>query len=316
MTTPSRLAGAILAASLGASIGAAPALASDFPTDEITILVPFAPGGGVDTTNRIIADAANNLGLVGDQRLVVTNNSNTVVAQASVAQAPPDGYTVLGMTSSIVTNPKLQSVPFSVADFRPVALYSIEYTVVAVPTDSPLQTMEDFITAATEGEVTMVTSGIGTSHNMSGLSLQARGGLNLNIINIAAFGEQVQQIAGGHVQAALWPFGAARAQVEAGTARILGSASRERLPGFEDVPTWAEAGLDIAEFTTFRGWGVPRDTPDEVVEFLAGILETLSENEDYVERMEQGGSPVAFAGPEGFAEIIAIYDVLTDEILN
>lgn len=312
MTTPRRLAGAILAASLAVT----PALASDFPTDDITVLVPFAPGGGVDVTNRIIADFANNLGLVGDHRIVVTNNANSVVGQASVAQAAPDGYTVLAMTSSIVTNPKLQPVPFALTDFRPVALYSIEYTVVAVPADSPLQTMEDFVAAATEGEVTMVTSGTGTSHNMSGLSLQARGGLNLNIINIAAFGEQVQQIAGGHVQAALWPFGAARAQVEAGTARILGSASRERLPGFEDVPTWAEAGLDIAEFTTFRGWGVPRDTPDEVVDFLAGILEALNDNAEYVERMEQSGSPVAFAGPEGFAEVIAIYDVLTDEILN
>lgn len=298
-----------------AALAAGPALAQDFPSDDITLIVPFAPGGAVDTTSRIIAEAANRKGLAGDYEIVVENISNSVVGQTTVARANPDGLTVLAMTSSIVTNPKVQGAPFEVSDFQAVALYTIDPSTIAVPANSEFETIEEFIAAARDGEVSAVTSGVGTSHHMSGLALQDRGNINLNIINISAFGEQVQQIAGGHVQAALWPWGEAKKQVEAGTVRILSVAGRERLPELPDVPTWEEAGLDIVEFATFRGWGVPVDTPSEKVDFLANILYELSKDEEYVARMDDIGSPVEYAGPEGFQAVIDNFDVLTTEIL-
>lgn len=302
-----------MAAAMGLMV--APALSQAFPSDDVRLIVPFAPGGAVDTTTRIIAESANEKGLLGDYEFVVENISNSVVGQATAARATPDGQTVLAMTSSVVTNPKIQDTPFKLSDLRPVALYTIDPEVIAVPADSDFKTVEGFISAAKDGEVSVVTSAEGTSHHMSGLALQNRADLNLNIINVPAFGEQVQQIAGNHVQAALWPWGEAKKQAEAGTVRILAVASRERLEDLPDVPTWDEAGLNIVEFATFRGWGVPAATPNETVDFLADVLRQLSEDEDYRQRMADIGSPVAYAGPEEFGQIIQNFDELTTEIL-
>ncbi|GHA35507.1 hypothetical protein GCM10007989_34330 [Devosia pacifica] len=288
----------------------------DFPSGDVTVIVPFAPGGAVDTTNRIIVEHANRLGLLGDYQFEVENIANSIVGQATPARAEPDGHTILAMTSSVVTNPKLRDTPYELSDYTPVALYGLDPEVIAVPADSDIETVEDFIAAATDGTVSVVTSGVGTSHHMSAIALQNRADLDLNVINVDAFGEQVQQVAGGHVQAALWPWGEASQQVEAGTVRLLAVASRERLDEFPDIPTWEEAGLNVEEFATFRGWGVAAATPEDVVADLAGVLETLSEDEDFVSAMNDAGYVVDFAGSEQFMQTIENYDELTTEIID
>ena len=299
----------------GASL-ALPVQAQDFPSGDVTLVVPFAPGGAVDTTSRLLADGANQLELLGEHEIVVENIANSIVGQATVARATPDGQNVLAMTSSIVTNPKLSDTPFELADFRPVGLYTLDPEIIAVPVDSEFETIEDFVAAAKEGPVSVVTSGVGTSHHMSGIALQNRADLNLNIINVPAFGEQVQQVAGGHVQAALWPWGEASKQVEAGVVRPLAVAARERHRALPDVPTWAEAGLNIDEFATFRGWGVPKDTPEDVVETLSGVLRQLSENEEFVQRFNEAGYDFDYGDSETFQQTISTYDELTTEIIE
>src|SRR5690606_22092204 len=97
---------------------------------------------------------------------------------------------------------------------------------------------------------------------------------------------------------------------------ILAVAARDRLEELPDVPTWEEAGLNVVEFATFRGWGVPADTPDEIVETLAEILGELSHDEDYISRMADLGSPVTYAGPEEFRQVIENFDELTTEIIE
>jgi len=307
----------LTAALLAGAAFAGPAMAQDFPTGDVTIIVPFAPGGAVDTTNRVIVEAANERDLLGGgYEFVVENISNTIVGQATPAREEPNGQMILAMTSSVVTNPKLRETPFAVSDYTPVGLYTIDPEVIVVPVDSPYETIEDLVAAATDGSVSVVTSGVGTSHHMSGIALQNRAGLDLNIINVDAFGEQVQQIAGGHVEMALWPWGEASKQVEAGLVRPLAVASRERIADLPDTPTWNEAGLGVEEFATFRGWGVAADTPDEIVAQLSGVLETLSQDEEFVQAMADAGYNVEYADSAGFGETIANYDTLTTEIIE
>lgn len=310
--TFSKMCAVVLAAGI-----ALPVAAQDFPDGDVTIIVPFAPGGAVDTTNRMIAEAANARDLLGGgHEFVIENIANTIVGQATPARAEPDGQTVLAMTSSVVTNPKLRDTPYALSDYTPVALYTIDPEIIAVPAESEFETIDDFIEAARNGVVSVVTSGVGTSHHMSGVALQNRADLNLNIINVEAFGEQVQQVAGGHVQAALWPWGEASNQVEAGVIRPLAVAASERTEALPDVPTWSEAGLNIEEFATFRGWGVAADTPDEIVSQLADVLKTLSEDEEFVQTMAASGYDVEYADSEGFARTIRNYDELTTEIIE
>ena len=144
-------------------------------------VVPFAPGGAVDTTNRLITGAANAADLLQGDEFVIENIANSVVGQATAARAEPDGSTVLAMTPSIVTAPKLSDTPYKLTDFRPVAIYGLDPEVIAFPAASDIQTVEDFIAKAKDGGASVVTSGVGTSHHMSGIALRNRADLQLNI---------------------------------------------------------------------------------------------------------------------------------------
>ncbi len=290
--------------------------AGNFPQKDIRIIVPFKPGGAVDTTSRIIAEYAKKH--LNGIELKVENRAGGggVVGQTFAAKAKPDGYTILAMTSSVVTNPKLKQVAYKVADFRPVALYTMDPEVVAVPSKSPFKSIADFIAAAKKEPLKIAEAGMGTSHHLSGLAMVDKGGVQLNFIHTKGFGSQLQAVLGGHVDAALWPYGEAKAHVDAGTVRILAVASEQRLDSAPDVPTWNEAGLGIKEWTTFRGWAVPKGTPDEAVKFLADLLGKVNQDPEYVKRMKEQGFPLAYRDAAGYAAVIDNYDELTELVIS
>lgn len=290
--------------------------AADYPTKDITIIVPFKPGGAVDTTSRIIAEASK--GYMDGVELKVENRDggSGVVGQTYAANATPDGYTVLAMTSSVVTNPELKGASYKVSDFTPVALYTLDPEVIAVPAGSPFETIEDFIAAAKERKLNIVNSGIGTSHHMAGLAIENGSGLTFNYVNTRGFGDQLQAVLGGHVDAALWPYGEAKQHADAGSIRILAVALDDRMEALPDVPTWEEAGLGVEAWTTFRGWGVPKGTPDDAVAYLADLLQQVSEDEGYIEKMTDAGYPLAYRDAAGFKKIIDSYAALTGKIIE
>ncbi len=292
--------------------------AADFPNQDIRIIVPWAPGGGVDTTSRIIAEHANKI--LEDQgvELVVENRTGGggVVGQTYAANAEPDGYTVLAMTSSVVTNPKIKQVQYELSDFRPVALYNLDPELIVVPANSEFQTVEDFAAAAGEQALKTAVASPGTSHHISGLALENRTDLQFNFLHMDDFGNQVQAVVGGHVDVALWPLGESKKKLEAGSIRALAVSSRERLEDYPDMPTWAEAGFGINEFVTFRGWGVPAGTPDEAVQFLSDLLGEVTQDPAYREAMTAGGFQLAYRDASGFTKVIQNYDELTSEIIE
>ncbi len=292
------------------------AMAGDFPQKDIHIIVPFKPGGAVDTTSRIIAEYAKKH--LNGIKMKVENRAGGggVVGQTFAAKAAPDGYTVLAMTSSVVTNPKLKTVEYKVSDFQPVALYTMDPEVIAVSSKSPFNTIEDFIAKAKETTLTMADAGVGTSHHLSGLALVDKGGLKLNFIHTKGFGAQLQAVLGGHVDGALWPYGEAKSHADSGAVRILAVASNGRMENVPNLPTWNEAGLNVKEWTTFRGWAVPANTPEEAVKFLADLLGKVNQDSEYVAKMKSQGFPLAYRDAEGYAEVISNYDELTDLVIK
>ncbi len=295
---------------------AAAGFAGNFPNKDIRIIVPFKPGGAVDTTSRIIAEYAKKY--LNGVELKVENRAGGggVVGQTFASKAKPDGYTILAMTSSVVTNPKLKQVAYKVSDFRPVALYTMDPEIIAVPANSPYKTIEDFIAAAKEKPLTVTNAGVGTSHHLSGLAAMDKGGIKLNLIPTKGFGAQLQALLGGHVDAALWPYGEAKSHADSGSVRLLAVASYSRLKDRPDMPTWEEAGLGVREWTTFRGWAVPAGTPDEAVTFLADLLGKVNANPEYVAKMKAQGYPLAYRDAEGYAAVIQNYDELTNLVIN
>ena len=236
---------------------------ADYPQRNIRLVVPFEPGGAGDTTSRIIVEAANKL--LDGRKISVVNRSGGggIVGQTFVSRAPADGYTILAMTSSVVTNPTLKGASYSVDDFKPVALYNFDPDVIAVAADSPLSSVDDLIATAKTRKPNMVTAGIATAHHMVGLAVEQNTDLEFNYLPIRGFGNQLQTVMGNHADGGFWPLGEAATHVRGGSIRVLAVAAETRDERFPDVPTFEESGLGVPVWATFRGWAVPANTPDE-----------------------------------------------------
>ena len=293
-----------------------PGNAADFPQRNIQLVVPFEPGGAGDTTSRIIAEAAN--ALLERRKLSVVNRSGGggIVGQTFVSRSRADGHTILSMTSSVVTNPKLKGASYSVSDFKPVALYNFDPDVIAVAADSPYADIGEFIAAARTRSPNMVVAGIATAHHMVGLAVEQKTDLEFNYLPIRGFGKQLQAVMGNHADGGFWPLGEAASHAQGGTVRILAVAAESRDERFPDVPTFEEAGLGVAVWATFRGWAVPADTPDEIVSFLAGLLQTINADPAYRQKMETAGYRPVFQGADDFQAVIDEYEAMTTVVID
>lgn len=292
------------------------ALAQDYPTRDIDLVVPFAPGGAVDVTSRFIAEAANRY--IDGHKIVVSNRDGGggIVGQAFVASADPDGYTLLAMTSSVVTNPQLKGAPYKVEDFIPVAAYNIDPEVIVVPAKSRFATIADLVAAAKDKPLNAVVAGIGTSHHMAGLGLESSAGMKFNYVPSKGFGEQLQAIVGEHADVTFWAMGEAMSHAKSGTVRILAIASDARDPNFPDVPTFEEAGLGMSIWATFRGWAVPAGTPEPVVAYLSDLMRKVAEDKDYQQKMKDGGYDAIYRNAADFKKIMASYSAQASSIIQ
>jgi tripartite-type tricarboxylate transporter receptor subunit TctC len=303
-------------ASLLLALAASLTAAAGFPARDIQLVVPFEPGGAGDITSRIIAETAN--GLLDDVEIRVVNRSGGggIVGQTFVSRARPDGYTLLSMTSSVVTNPSLKGASYSVDDFTPVALYNFDPEVIAVSADSPFADISALIAAAKIRKLNMVTAGIATTHHMVGLAIEEKSDLQFNYLPIRGFGKQLQAVMGNHADGGFWPLGEAASHVEGGTIRILAVAADVRDERFPDVPTFAEAGLPVSVWATFRGWAVPSGTPDDVVDALAALLKRVDQSAEYRQKMEAAGYRPVYRSADEFRAVVDEYRQLTDTVID
>ncbi|MGE4527889.1 MAG: tripartite tricarboxylate transporter substrate binding protein [Rhodospirillaceae bacterium] len=305
-----------LAAAVAAVWLAAPAMAADYPARDIDLVVPYKPGGAVDTTSRILAESAKRV-LKGHEITVVNKDGGGgVVGQAFVSKARPNGYTILAFTNSAVSNPLLKGAPFAVSDFTPIGLYTLDPEVIAVPAASPYKTIAEFMAAAKAGNLKIVSSGSGTSHHMAGLALELGSGVTFTYVFVRGFGEEMQAMIGNHVDGAFWPFGIAKQQAASGAIRILAIASEEPMPGFETVPTWKAANLGVESWQTFRGWAAPKGTPKAVIDRLSGLLKTIDGDPAYRSKMEKAGYPLVYRDSAGFAKIVAEEDAVIRRLIK
>jgi tripartite-type tricarboxylate transporter receptor subunit TctC len=292
------------------------AYSADFPQRNIQLVVPFEPGGAGDTTSRIIVETANKL--LDGRKISVVNRSGGggIVGQTFVSRAPADGYTILAMTSSVVTNPELKGASYSVDDFKPVALYNFDPEVIAVATDSPIANINDLIAIAKERKPNMVTAGIATAHHMVGLAIEENTDLEFNYLPIRGFGKQLQTVMGNHADAGFWPLGEAATHVQAGSIRLLAVAAEKRDQRFPNVPTFQESGLNLPVWATFRGWAVPADTPDEIVSFLSDLLANVNESQEYRSKMNTAGYQPVYRNARDFQKVIDDYEDLTSKVIT
>jgi len=282
------------------------AFAQPYPSRPVKLVVPFAAGGGPDVEARRFAPKlAEALG----GSVVVENRVGAagIVAAEVVAQAPPDGYTLLmGSMSQIVQKILRPAAKFDPhASFAPVSLTSSASAVLIVLADSPFKSAKELEEAirARPGQFNYGSGGVGTAAHIAGATFASLQKLNALHIPYRGSVEIMPALLGGQIQFAFPIAGTGVPQVKAGKARALGVLSAKRLPSLTEVPTMKELFGDELYVQDFWGgvWA-PAGTPPAVIARLFAATRQAHADAGLREQYRAGGSEVELSNsPEEFA---------------
>ncbi len=294
-----RLAGIGLAATAAlfiASCGGGSDDPADYPDQEITIVVPFDAGGPTDTVTRLVAEPmSEELG----QQIVVQNVSGAggTVAAGQVANAEPDGYTVLihhvGMSTAPALYPDLPFDP--VEDFKTIGLITnVPMTIVARSDFTP-NTVEELVNYVRDNAdtVTLANAGIGAASHLCGLLIEQAIDVDLTEVPYDGTGPALTDLVGGQVDFMCDQTTNTTSQIEAGKVKAYAVTTPERIEALPDLPTTAEVGLEDLQVTVWHGLYVPAETPEEVVNALNSALAAALQDENVITRLNSlGTAPV------------------------
>jgi tripartite-type tricarboxylate transporter receptor subunit TctC len=283
----------ILAAAL--ALAASTALAQTYPAKPVKIIVPFAPGGNLDVTARILGEhMARTLG----QPFVIENRAGAGGAIGSdvVAKSAPDGYTlVAGTTATTIVSPLLvPNPPYQLSSFAPVGMMAITPLVLEVPAASPHRDYRSYLAfvRANPGRVTIGHSGNGTTNHVAILQLQDALKVQWNIVPYKGSGPALIDLVGGQIDSMVDQTSSSLPQIQAGKLRALAVGTRSRIVDLPNVPTLQEEGLASFEAVTPSGLFAPAGTPREVVNTLNAALNKALGDPAIAKRLADLGSEV------------------------
>jgi tripartite-type tricarboxylate transporter receptor subunit TctC len=289
---------ALLLAWGGLALGAG----KEFPTRFLEVVVPFAPGGAVDNTIRILGgEAEKTLG----QKIAVINKpaGGSVEGQRHVATAKPDGYTLLAATSSLVSNILTKQVGFTLDSYDFLAMYCFDAFVFVINAELPYKTLKEVVEASKQKPLAFSTPGKANSKHIAGMILESQTGAKFNYVHTKGAAEGVPMIAGGHVQAGCWAWGEVKPLVEQGKIRPIALMDEQRDPDLKDVPTFKELGQPIS-YGAWRGLAGPKGLPAEVKKTLVGAFEKAIMSPEVKKKFDAAGFPLTFKGPEVFRRYV------------
>ncbi len=297
---------------------ASAAVAQDYPTRPVRIVVPYGPGG-VDLQVRAMAPT---LARILGQQVVIENREGggAVIGTNAVKNAAPDGYTVLFTgTSALAVVPHLRkNVGYSIDDFAPLGNATGTPLVVAVRADTPYKTLQEFVAyaKANPGKVNMGTAGPGTSTHMAGEAFQVAAGINFTHIPFKGVGAATQAILGGNSDIVFGLPGVMAPHVAAGKLRILASMGPSRTEFAPDAPTLKESGYDVVEVTRF-GFFAPRATPAPVQQKLVDAVAQAARDPEFTSVMKKTSTTVLYLPPDELrAAVLAESDFWSKMLKN
>ena len=287
---------------------ASTAHAQTYPSKPIKIIVPFAPGGNVDITARLVAPGLTEaLG----QPVVVENKPGAggTIGADSVAKSPPDGYTLLmGSNSTFSVAPSLyQKNPYHpIRDFAPVIMIANAHFVLVVKPASPAKTARDLVAQAKAkpGALTMSSAGTGSSNHLVGELFQEISGARFTHIPYKGSGQALTDLMGGQVDLHFDQITSAASHIQGGKLRALLVTAPQRVPMLSDVPTAAEAGYGSFEATNVTGLIAPAGTPREIIDKLNAATQKILAQPAIQERLAGLGAAPAGGTPEQFSAYI------------
>jgi tripartite-type tricarboxylate transporter receptor subunit TctC len=295
-----------LLAALALAFAALGAAAQTYPARPVRMVIPFPPGGTLDTLGRAVAQKlSEQLG----QPFVVENRpgGNGVIGAGLVARAPADGYTLLFNASTFVSAPMtMKSVPYSVVkDFQPVALVAKAPLSVAINKNLPITDVKSLVAyaKANPGKMTFAVGSIGSAGHLSTELLKRAGNLDYLIVPYKGTAPAFQDLIGGQIDGFIDPVLGSLQYHKSGMLRVVAVTSSTRVPALPDVPTVAET-IPGYEFYSWYGlWG-PAHLPADVTHRLnAEVNKALAG--DMKDRLVQQGLVLTPGSVDDFAKFQA-----------
>jgi tripartite-type tricarboxylate transporter receptor subunit TctC len=309
MRVTRRVAGLLVgAAALG--FAALPAAAQDYPTKNITLIVPFAAGGPTDVISRIIGEhMSRTLG----QQIVIENvvGAGGTTASTRAKRANPDGYTLITghmgtHAASVALYPKLQYDPRT--DFEPVGLIAGTPILVLAKKDFPAKDLKEFVAyvKANDTKLNNAHAGVGSVSFTTCLLLNSIMGAKPVTVPFNGTGPSMNALVGGQVDYMCDQIVNAVPQIKGGTIKAYAIATPERNPSLPDVPTTKEAGLPAFEASAWNALFAPKGTPKAAVDKLAAALDKALDDESVRKRLLDLGSDIPGKDRRGGAALGAL----------
>jgi len=261
--------------------GIAAAPAQVYPSRPITMVVPFAAGGPVDTVARILSEP---LRATLGQSIIVENVTGAAgsIGVGRVARAAPDGYTLsIGHWSTHVVNGAIYPLPYDLLrDLEPIVLLPSNPMIVVSKSAVPAKNLNEFVgwIKANEGKVSAGTAGAGSATHVAGVYFQNVTGTRFQFVPYRGTGPALQDLVAGQIDFIVDQASNSLQHVRDGKIRAYAVTASARLPSAPDIPTVAEAGLPSLDISVWYGLWAPKGTPKEIIAKLnAAAVQALSE---------------------------------------
>ena len=302
---------ALLAAVLALFCCGTTAAAQDWPNRPITLVVPFAAGGGIDTTARVQALA---LSEVLGQSVIVENigAAGGTVGSARVAKSPPDGYTFLiGNSGTHAYSQWLyKKQPYdAAADFEPISLVSESPRILIVRKDLPASNLQEFIAYAKANQAKMQygSAGVGSGTHLPCALLNIALGVDIVHVPYRGAGNAMQDLLGGRIDYMCDTIQTGVEQARSGTVKGIAVMAPRRVPIIAELATTSEQGLEGVEASVWNAFFFPKGTPDSIVRQMHKAIGIMIERPDIQNRLEALGLvivPPQQRTPEFLAEFL------------
>ena len=278
---------------------------SNYPSHSIELVVPFQAGGGTDALARAFAESSRKH---LPQNVVVVNKpgASGAIGWADVANAKPDGYKLSLITADLTIVPHLGLTKLTYENFVPVARLNADPSAITVRSDSPYNTVEQFLDASRKnpGGIRIGNAGNGSIWHLAAAALEDKTGTKFNHIPFQGGNPAVLALLGGHIDAVTVSPAEVYAYVAAGKLKTLAVMADTRVKGFESVPTLKERKIDLS-IGTWRGLALPRNTPPEVVNVLRTAAAGTAKEPALREMLDKQNLGYAYADQDEFKSAIA-----------
>ncbi len=263
-------------------LAAAPAMAQDFPSKPVTLIVPYSGGGSTDLIGRQLA---HELSLLWGQPVVVENRAGagSMLGMAFLAQAAPDGYTLLVNTPAVATAPAVQhDLPFDPkADITPIGMIATSPYLAVAGAEVKAESFKDFIAEAKERPMFFATAGVGTSSHFTEELLIQQSGIDADIVHFSSGGDAQVNLMGGHADVYISNTASVMPYVKNGQVKALVMLGTERFSLLPEIEASAENGVAGIEVNSWVGLFGPGKMDPAVVERINADLHKALATESF-----------------------------------